>query len=157
MKINLIVVGKTNIDYLEKGIDLYLNRLKHYIDFNLKVIPEPKNTRNLTPKQQVTIEGELIQKHLYRNSDTILLDERGIQPSSSELSNLIEKKIISGTKELTFVVGGPYGFSDDVKKNVKTTLSLSRLTFSHQMVRLIFLEQLYRAMTIIRGEPYHHE
>jgi 23S rRNA (pseudouridine1915-N3)-methyltransferase len=157
MKINLLVVGKTNISYLENGIDLYLNRLKHYLDFNLKVIPEPKNTQSLTPKQLVIIEGELILKFLNRNSDTILLDERGEQPSSSELANLINKKMISGTRELTFVIGGPYGFSDEVKKNIKTTLSLSRLTFSHQMVRLIFVEQLYRAMTIIRGEPYHHE
>ena len=157
MKITFLVVGKTDSGYLEQGIEMYVKRLKHYITFTIKIIPEPKNTKNLTPREQSVVEGELILAQISKTADAYLLDERGHQPTSVELAGILEKRMVSGTKELTFVVGGPYGFSDEVKKSITNSLSLSRLTFSHQMVRLVFVEQLYRAMTIIRGEPYHHE
>lgn len=157
MKITLIVIGKTDSPYLEEGIAIYLKRLKHYINFELKIIPDLKNTRSLSPKDQCVMEGDLILDQIGKNIDVFLLDERGQQPTSVELSGIIERKMVQGTKDLVFVIGGPYGFSDKVKKRVTSSISLSRLTFSHQMVRLIFVEQLYRAMTIIRGEPYHHE
>jgi len=156
MKITVLTVGKTSIDYLQKGIDLYVTRLKPYIDVELKIIPEPKDVRHLSPAQQAIAEGKLILKHLTVSADTILLDELGQQPTSTELAALIERKMVQGLRELTFIIGGPYGVSDEVKKNVRSTIALSRLTFTHQIVRLIFFEQLYRAMTIIRGEPYHH-
>lgn len=157
MKTTLIVVGKTDSPFLEEGIAIYLKRLKHYINFEFKIIPDIKNTRSLSPKDQCVMEGDLILDQIGKNIDVFLLDERGQQPTSVELSAIIERKMVQGTKDLIFVIGGPYGFSDKVKKRVTSSISLSRLTFSHQMVRLIFVEQLYRAMTIIRGEPYHHE
>ncbi|HPE17858.1 MAG TPA: 23S rRNA (pseudouridine(1915)-N(3))-methyltransferase RlmH [Tenuifilaceae bacterium] len=157
MRITLLVVGKTDTDYLVKGVSIYEKRIKNYLNFEVKVIPDIKNTRNLTTQQQSVLEGEQILSKISKPADTILLDEKGNQPTSKEFAELIEKKMISGIKELTFVVGGPYGFSPDVRSKISSSISLSRLTFSHQMVRLVFTEQLYRAMTIIRGEPYHHE
>ena len=157
MRITFLVVGKTDSGYLEQGISTYQKRLKHYLPFEIKVIPEPKNTRSLSPYEQKVVEGELILTQIVRPIDAILLDERGKQPTSIELSEMLNKRMVSGCKELTFIVGGPYGFSDEVREKITASLSLSRLTFSHQMVRLVFVEQLYRAMTIIRGEPYHHE
>ncbi len=151
------MVGKTDTDYLVKGVSIYEKRIKNYLNFEVKVIPDIKNTRNLTTQQQSVLEGEQILSKISKPADTILLDEKGNQPTSKEFAELIEKKMISGIKELTFVVGGPYGFSPDVRSKISRSISLSRLTFSHQMVRLVFTEQLYRAMTIIRGEPYHHE
>ncbi|MCB2197625.1 MAG: 23S rRNA (pseudouridine(1915)-N(3))-methyltransferase RlmH [Bacteroidetes bacterium] len=157
MKIKFLVIGKTDTDYLKKGIDEYIKRLKHYVPFEMIVIPDLKNTKNLTEDIQKQKEGELILNQLDRADFLVLLDENGKKYSSVNFSQFIEKKMIAGLKTLIFVVGGPYGFSREVYQKANTKISLSDMTFSHQMVRLIFVEQLYRAMTIIRGEPYHHK
>ncbi len=155
MKITLLVVGKTDGVFTQIVND-YVDRLKHYIVFTVKVIPDIKNTKSLSQKVQMEKEGELILKCLSPQTEVILLDERGFTPTSVELASWFEKKMNSGIKELTLVIGGPYGFSDAVKERAAQSLSLSKLTFSHQMVRVILLEQVYRAFTIIKGEPYHH-
>ena len=152
MKIELLVIGKTDKDYLQKGISIYLDRLKHYIPFELKVIPDIKNTKNLSEEQQKQREGELILKQLQPADELVLLDENGKRHSSVQFAENIEKKLIAGTKKVVYVIGGPYGFSSEVYHRANQKLSLSAMTFSHQMVRLIFAEQLYRAFTIIKGE-----
>lgn len=157
MKIKLLLIGKTDSDILGKGITDYVNRIKHYIPFEMFVIPDLKNTKNLSEDQQKQKEGELILNFIKSGDFVVLLDEKGKEFSSIEFSGFIEKQMISGLKNLIFIVGGPYGFSDEVYKKCNSKISLSRMTFSHQMVRLIFTEQLYRAMTIIKGEPYHHQ
>ena len=157
MKITLLVIGKTEADYLKRGIEEYLKRLKHYIPFELLVIPALKNTKNLSEVQQKQKEGELILSQIKQGDNLILLDENGKQYSSVKFANYIEKFMIAGTRNIVFVVGGPYGFSDDVYQKSNGKISLSSMTFSHQMVRLIFVEQIYRAMTILKGEPYHHQ
>ena len=157
MKVKLLLIGKTNIDFLIKGIEEYEQRLKHYLTFEKIIIPNLKNTKNLNENQQKLKEGELILSQINSPDCIILLDERGKQYSSLEFSGFIQKKMTGGLKSMIFVVGGAYGFSDELYKRGNYKISLSKMTFSHQMVRLIFLEQLYRAMTIIRGEPYHHE
>ncbi|MBI9055660.1 MAG: 23S rRNA (pseudouridine(1915)-N(3))-methyltransferase RlmH [Bacteroidales bacterium] len=156
MKIKLILIGKTDSKYLNEGNAEYQKRLKHYIPTDIIVIPDIKNSKNLSELEQKKKEGDLILNQIKEGDLVILLDENGKQFSSVEFSRFIEKQTISGLKNLVFVVGGPYGFSDEVYKKASSNISLSRMTFSHQMVRLIFLEQLYRAMTIIKGEPYHH-
>lgn len=156
MKVQLIVIGKTVEKYLIQGENEYIKRLKHYVKTEIKLIPDLKNTKNLSEDQQKQKEGELILNHISQTDFVVLLDENGKQYSSIDFSAFIEKKMLTGLKNLVFVVGGPYGFSDEIYKRANTKISLSKMTFSHQMVRLIFLEQLYRAMTIIRGEPYHH-
>jgi 23S rRNA (pseudouridine1915-N3)-methyltransferase len=157
MKIKLLLIGKTDSDFLNKGIDDYVKRLKHYIPFEMIIIPDLKNTKNLSENQQKQKEGELILNYIKSGDFVVLLDEKGRDYTSLEYSKFIEKQMISGLKNLIFIVGGPYGFSDEVYKKCNSKLSLSKMTFSHQMVRLIFTEQLYRAMTIIKGEPYHHK
>ncbi|HKM93532.1 MAG TPA: 23S rRNA (pseudouridine(1915)-N(3))-methyltransferase RlmH [Prolixibacteraceae bacterium] len=157
MKITLLVIGKTEADYLKKGIDTYIQRLKHYITFELKVISALKNTKNLNELQQKQKEGELLLAQLNATDTIILLDENGQQSSSIDFAKHIEKQMLAGIKNLVFVVGGPYGFSNEVNQKSVGKISLSKMTFSHQMVRLIFTEQLYRAMTILKGEPYHHQ
>jgi len=157
MKITLIVVGKTDKKYILEGVAEYEKRLSHYCKFELKVIPDVKNSKTMPSNVQMQKEGELILTAIRSGSEVILLDERGIEYTSTEFAKFIDKKAISGQKELAFVIGGPYGFSPEVKSTAASTISLSRLTFSHQIVRLIFMEQFYRAMTIIKGEPYHHE
>ena len=157
MKIKLLLIGKTDSDILSKGVDDYLKRLKHYIPFEMSIIPDLKNTKNLTESQQKQKEGELILNFIKSGDFVVLLDEKGKEYTSVEFSGFMEKQMISGLKNLIFIVGGPYGFSDEVYKKCNSKISLSRMTFSHQMVRLIFTEQLYRAMTIIKGEPYHHQ
>lgn len=156
MKIELLVIGKTDKDFLQKGISIYVDRLSHYIPFEFKIIPDIKNTKKLSEEQQKQREGELILKQLQPADELILLDENGKQHSSVQLAGNIEKKLLSGIKKVVYVIGGPYGFSNDVYQRANQKLSLSPMTFSHQMVRLIFTEQLYRAFTIIKGEPYHH-
>ena len=156
MKTELIVVGKTVNKEIIKLIDDYCERITHYMPFSINVIPELKNTKNLSEEQQKKAEGELILHQLQPSDFVVLLDERGIEPRSIELAAWLEKKL-AVTKRLVFVIGGPYGFSPAVYERANEKLSLSRLTFSHQMVRAIFVEQLYRACTIIKGEPYHHE
>lgn len=157
MKAVLVVIGKTDEAYLQIGIDKYLQRLKHYIPFELKVIPDLKKTKNLSENQQKTLEGDTILQNLQAGDYIILLDERGKHYSSVDFSHFIEKRMLTGLKRLVFIIGGPFGFSDEVYSRANGKISLSEMTFSHQMVRLIFVEQLYRAMTILKNEPYHHE
>ena len=156
MKTELILVGRTVNKEFSKIIDDYRERIVHYMPFSITIIPELKNTKSLSEEQQKTAEGELILKQLQPSDSVILLDEHGREPRSIELASWLEKKQASA-RRLVFVIGGPYGFSSAVYERANEQLSLSRLTFSHQMVRAIFLEQLYRACTIIKGEPYHHE
>lgn len=157
MKISLLVIGKTDEDYLQKGIELFLKRIPHYLPFEMKVIPDLKNSKNLSVQQQKEKEGELLLQQLTSQDEVFLLDEQGMEASSVEFARFLEKKMIAGTKRLVMVIGGPYGFSEAIYTRANGKISLSRLTFSHQMVRLIFVEQLYRAMTILKGEPYHHQ
>lgn len=157
MKITLLVVGKTEDRYLIEGIDKYLNRLKHYIGFNMIVIPEVKNTKNLSEAQQKSREGELILKHIGNPDTVILLDEKGKKYTSVLFANYLNKQMIGSVHHMIFVVGGPYGFDESIYKRANGSISLSDMTFSHQMVRLFFVEQLYRAFSILKGEPYHHE
>ena len=157
MKITLLIVGKTEDAYLKEGIDKYLKRLKHYTKIEIAEIAELKNTKALSPDQQKSKEADLILKKLSPTDYIILLDENGQQLSSPQFANYIDKKAIGSVSNLVFVVGGPYGFDETIYQRANDKLSLSRMTFSHQMVRLFFVEQLYRAFTIIKGEPYHHE
>jgi len=156
MKTELIVVGRTVSKHFSTLIDDYRERIGHYMPFSITTIPELKNTKSLSEEQQKSAEGELILKQLQPSDTVVLLDERGREPRSIELAAWLEKKQ-STARRLVFVIGGPYGFSAPVYERANEKLSLSQLTFSHQMVRLIFVEQLYRACTIIKGEPYHHE
>ena len=157
MKITLLSVGKTEEKYLNEGIDIYLKRLKHYIKLEILEIPELKNTKGLSQDQQKVKEAELILKKLNTTDYLVLLDERGTELSSLQFADLLNKRMIASTQNLVFVIGGPYGFDNMVYQRANDKLSLSKLTFSHQMVRLFFVEQVYRAFTILKGEPYHHE
>ena len=156
MKITLLVVGKTTDAHIEVLIQEYQKRLTHYIPFALQIIPELRNTKSLTPEQQKQAEGELILRTITPSTDLVLLDEHGKEFRSIEFADYVQKRMSSG-RDVVFVVGGPYGFSEGVYQRANGKISLSKMTFSHQMVRLFFVEQLYRAMTILRGEPYHHE
>ncbi len=149
-------MGKTNVKPVEEIMMDYANRLKHYITTEIMIIPELKNTKNLTAGTQKEKEGELILKHIDKSDDVFLLDEKGKMFTSAEFAVLIEKRNIEAFKRMIFVVGGAYGFSQEVYNRADGLISLSKMTFPHQLVRAIFFEQLYRAMTIIRGEPYHH-
>lgn len=157
MKINLLVIGKTDAGYFTQGIKEYEDRLKHYIPFEMYVIPDIKNAKNLSEDQQKEKEGELILKNIQAGDYLVLLDERGKDFSSLQFASYIEKKAHTVSKRLVFVIGGPYGFSQTVYEKASEQISLSKMTFSHQMIRLVFVEQLYRAMTILNNEPYHHE
>lgn len=157
MKICLLVIGKTDEAYLQKGIEIFLKRIPHYIPFEMKAISDIKNAKNLSEEQQKDKEGELILQQITTSDELFLLDENGMEFPSVEFARFLEKKMISGIKRMVFVIGGPYGFSGNVYSRANGKVSLSKMTFSHQMVRLIFLEQLYRAMTILKGEPYHHQ
>ena len=157
MKIKLLAVGKTDDKNLIQLIEMYQNRLKHYIKFELEIIPDIKNAKNLSEKQQKEKEGELILNKLENSDQLILLDDKGKQYSSIEFSQFLQKKMNSGIKQLVFVIGGPYGFSEAVYKKAQGKLSLSKMTFSHQMIRLFIVEQIYRGFTILKNEPYHHE
>lgn len=157
MKITLLTVGKTDKDWVKEGLDIYVSRLKHYIPFTVTEIPELKNVSSLTSAQIKAKEGELILKNVRPGDDLILLDERGRQFTSMELAKVLQDKISYSGKDIIFVIGGAYGFSDAVYSRADSKISLSKMTFSHQMVRAIFAEQIYRAFTIMRGEPYHHE
>lgn len=157
MKVALLLVGKTVDKRFVDLINDYAARLQHYVSFDLIVIPELKHTRNLSPQQQRQQEGEAILRQMQAGDYVVLLDERGKEMRSMEFARYMDHKMQTIAKRLVFVVGGPYGFSEDVYERADGKISLSQMTFSHQMVRLIFVEQLYRAMTILRGEPYHHE
>lgn len=157
MKITLLTVGRTDVEWVRKGLDLYVSRLKHYVPFSLIEIPELKNVSALAREQIKQKEGELVLKALKPSDCVILLDERGREYRSIEFSAMLEDRMSRGGRDLVFVVGGAYGFSDAVYSRSDEKISLSKMTFSHQMVRTIFAEQLYRAFTIMKGEPYHHE
>ena len=157
MKITLLTVGKTDRDWVRQGLDIYVSRLKHYIPFTLMEIPELKNVSALSKDQIKVKEGELILKNVRPTDDLILLDEHGKEYSSVQIAKILQDKISYECKDIVFVIGGAYGFSDAVYARANSKLSLSKMTFSHQMVRTIFAEQLYRAFTIMKGEPYHHE
>lgn len=157
MTIKLIIIGKTDQEAIQRLIDEYTKRLNFYIKFELELIPDLKSTKSLSETQQKEKEGELILKKTLPADDLILLDERGKMFSSTEFAQFLQKKMNSGLKQLTFVIGGPYGFSESVYLRANGKLSLSKMTFSHQMIRPFFIEQLYRGMTILRGEPYHHQ
>ena len=156
VRITLMLVGATDKKYLGEGIEDYRKRLTHYLPFEMKVIADVKNSRNLTEDQQKEKEGKAILDLVSTGDELVLLDVEGTELSSPGLANWIEKRMLAGTRQVIFVVGGPYGFSEALYKRADSKLSLSKLTFPHQLVRLLFVEQLYRAMTIIRGEPYHH-
>lgn len=157
MKVTLLTVGKTEDAYIKEGIDKYLKRLKHYIRMEIADLPELKNTKALTADQQKAKEAEMILKKLTATDHVVLLDEQGSDLTSQQFANYIDKKAVGSVQNLVFIVGGPYGFDQTVYQRANDKLSLSRMTFSHQMVRLFFIEQLYRAFTIIKGEPYHHQ
>jgi 23S rRNA (pseudouridine1915-N3)-methyltransferase len=157
MQIKLIAIGKTDDKQLLLLIEQYQKRLKHYIKFDLDIIPDIKNVKNLSEKQQKDKEGELILKKINATDVLVLLDENGKQFSSIEFSTYLQKKMNAGIKQLVFVIGGPYGFSDTVYQKAQGKISLSKMTFSHQMIRLFVVEQLYRGFTILKNEPYHHQ
>ena len=156
MKVTLIVVGKTVGTELPRLIDTYTQRLKHYVPFDIQVIPDLKNTKNLSEAQQKQQEGEAILRAV-EGSYVVLLDEHGIEYRSMTFARQLQTWMNTSARGLTFVIGGAYGFSPAVYERADAQISLSQMTFSHQMIRLLFVEQLYRAMTILRGEPYHHE
>ena len=157
MKVTLLVVGKTTDKHIIALVEEYLNRLKHYVPTDIEVIPELRQTKALTPEQQKHDEGELILQRIQPGDRVVLLDEHGVERRSIEFAQWMQKKMSSGTKRLLCIVGGPYGFSPEVYARCDEKISLSQMTLSHQMIRLLFVEQVYRAMTILRGEPYHHE
>lgn len=157
MNIKLIAVGKTDNPALQQLISTYEKRLSYYINFDLQLLPDIKNSKSLSEEQQKIKEGELILSYIEPSHHLILLDERGKEYTSIAFADELQKKMNTGIKQLTFVIGGPYGFSQAVYQRSNSKLSLSKLTFSHQMIRLFFVEQLYRAFTILRNEPYHHQ
>lgn len=157
MKTCLLVIGKTDAAYVREGIGEYEKRLRRYIPYEMKVLPDVKNAKNMGESLQKEKEGEMILEQLQATDLVVLLDEKGCQYTSLEFSDFLAQKMLGGVKRLVFVIGGPYGFSEAVYRRANDKLSLSRMTFSHQMVRMIFAEQIYRAMTILKGEPYHHE
>lgn len=157
MRIKIVAVGKTDKGFISQGVDEYLKRLKRYVKIDLVILPDVKNSKSLTPVQLMIKEEDLILSSLGNSTEVVLLDENGAECSSIELSQFLQSKMLGGHKELVFIVGGAYGVTDRIKKRANVQLALSRLTFSHQMVRLVLVEQVYRAMTILKGEPYHHQ
>lgn len=157
MTIKLLAIGKTDDATLQNLTEIYIKRLQFYNKFDMEVIPDLKKVKNLDENQQKQKEGELILNKLSPSDFVVLLDENGKQFSSEDFSEFVQKRMNSGLKQLIFIIGGPYGFSQDVYHRADSKVSLSKMTFSHQMVRLFFTEQLYRAFTILRNEPYHHK
>lgn len=157
MKIHLICIGKTDESYLNQGMEKYIARLKHYCNFKLTIIPDIKNAKHLSSADQCAQEAKLILKQILPGDALVLLDERGEQLRSLDFAKYLNKQALASVQQLVFVVGGPYGFDASLYQRAQKQISLSKMTFSHQMVRLFFVEQLYRAFSIQRGEPYHHE
>ena len=157
MRMKLLTVGKTDIRWVREGLENYVSRIGHYVPFELKEIPELKGTAALSREQVKSREGELILKQIGSSDEVVLLDERGREMRSLELADWLGERLSHSGRDLVFVIGGAYGFSEAVYARADGRLSLSKMTFSHQLVRTIFAEQLYRAFTILRGEPYHHE
>lgn len=156
MKIVLLFLGKTTDDYARQALKVYQERLGHYLNLQIEEVPDLKSTKSLSEAQVKAREAEAVLAWVKPENQVVLLDERGLEQTSAQFATWMQKKMNSGLRSLVFVVGGPYGFDDSVYEAVKERLSLSRMTFSHQMVRVFFIEQLYRAMTILHGEPYHH-
>lgn len=157
MKTCLLVIGKTDADFVKECIAGYEKRLTHYLPYEMKVLPDVKNARSMTESLRKEKEGELILGQLQTGDWVVLLDEKGKQYTSAGFAEYLGQKMLEGVKRTVFVIGGPYGFSESVYRRSNERISLSKMTFSHQMVRMIFVEQIYRAMTILKGEPYHHE
>lgn len=157
MKIILSLVGKTTTAYLREGIDEYAKRVNRYIPFEIRVLPDIKSTKKMTEQKQKEAEGELMLAQLQPGDHVVLLDERGAEMTSRGFAEYLEKKSLTVAKQIVFMVGGPYGFSKEVYERANDKMSLSKMTFPHELVRLFFVEQLYRAMTIQRNEPYHHD
>ena len=157
MNIELIVVGKTDMKEVEALVSMYTKRLNHYVRFAITTIADVRNTKKLSEAEQKRLEGEVILKLITESDHLMLLDEHGAEYRSIEFADMLQRRMLSGTKRLVFVIGGPYGFSDAIYQRANSKLSLSKMTFSHQIVRAIFTEQLYRAFTILKNEPYHHE
>ena len=156
MKTLFLMIGKTTEQYLQEGMAIYEKRLKNYLTFETKIVPEIKKTSGLSIAQQQIQEGKLLMNSILPGDMVVLLDERGKELKSFDFANFLQKKMLRSNKSIIFVVGGSYGFSKEMYERANEMISLSQMTFSHQMVRLIFLEQLYRAMTILKNEPYHH-
>lgn len=156
MRIELILNGKTEDKYVEDGFALYEKRLKHYIQFTAVALNSPKAPKLSSPQKIMELEADLMEKQFDVDDYVVLLDEHGKEPTSVEFAAYLQKRMNAGIKKLVFVVGGPYGFDERIKKRSNDKLALSKLTFPHQLVRLVFIEQLYRAFTILRNEPYHH-
>jgi 23S rRNA (pseudouridine1915-N3)-methyltransferase len=157
MKITLLTIGKTEEDFLKKGIEQYVKRLKHYIPFEINDIPALKKTAGMTPETVRQKEAELFVKHLEKADCIILLDERGTEYSSKGFADFLQKRMNTGIREMVFIVGGAWGFAEALHQKADFKISLSKMTFSHQMVRLFFVEQLYRGFTILKGESYHND
>ena len=157
MKIQLIAVGRTTTPYLQEGIKMYLDRVSHYVPLEITIIPDIKKTRSLTQQQQKDLEGQAMMQRIANGDFVVLLDEKGRRYTSRQFADFIDKKMLTLPQRLTFIVGGPYGFSQEIYNRANHMLSLSDMTFPHEMVRLFFAEQLYRAYAIIGGEPYHHD
>lgn len=152
-----MTVGKTGTRFVSEGIEEYRKRINRYVSFSIEELPDIRNSRSMTESLQKQKEGEAILARIQQSDCLVLLDERGREYSSIEFAAFCEKLFASGRKRVVFLVGGPYGFSDDVYARADSKISLSRMTFNHEMVRMFFAEQIYRAMTILRNEPYHHE
>ncbi len=157
MKIALLQTGKTVEKYISEGIDIYSERIKKYSSFDILTVPDLKNTRNISKGEQKSLEAEKILRYLKVDDYVIVLDEKGKEHSTREFTSVLERIFMLPKKRIVFVIGGPWGLSDQIHRKADLKLSLSRMTFSHQMVRLLFLEQLYRVFTIIKGDPYHHD
>ena len=152
-----MAIGKTATPHIREGIEMYMKRLSHYIPVEISIVPDLKNTKGLTEDKQKEMEGQQILSLINQGDCVVLLDERGREFTSRQFSEYIDRKMATVPKRLVFVIGGPYGFSNQVYDRSNAKLSLSKMTFNHEMIRLFFVEQIYRAMTILRGEPYHHD
>jgi 23S rRNA (pseudouridine1915-N3)-methyltransferase len=157
MKIRLLVIGKTEEEYLRQGISEYAGRVKRYVPFEILEIPSPRNISSLSLAEQKSKEAELIEKQIRTGDLVVLLDEHGQELTSTAFSKFLNQRFLSGARNMSFIIGGPFGFDESLHKRADFILSLSKMTFSHQMIRLFFTEQLYRALTILRGESYHHD
>lgn len=157
MNVELIVVGKTDMKEVETLVAMYTKRINHYVRFAITTLADIRNTRKLSESEQKRLEGEAILRLISDSDHLTLLDEHGTEYRSIEFAEVLQRRMSSGVKRLVFVIGGPYGFSDAVYQRANSKISLSKMTFSHQIVRAIFTEQLYRAFTILKNEPYHHE
>lgn len=157
MNIDLVVTGKTNIDYISEGVNVYAGRLRNYTNFSVITLPDVKNAKSLTPELLKEREGDQLIKTLEKYDYVVFLDDKGKEHTSTGFAEWLNKKTGTGVRKMCFVVGGAYGFSQEAYKRAQEKMSVSKMTFSHQMIRLLFTEQLYRAFTILNGEPYHHE